>query len=124
MDYELSDAHKSLQAEMGTFCREEIAPGAALFDEAPPEEAAARMKANLKKLAGTGFSNLLLGEDLLGSCVAGEELARVCPSTYLAAVSSATAFGRAVKRFGTDSQRERYLPLLAAGEGIGALACT
>jgi alkylation response protein AidB-like acyl-CoA dehydrogenase len=124
MDYELSESHRRLQAEMGTFCREEIAPGAALFDEAPPDEAAARMRTNLKKLAGEGFLNLLLGEDLLGSCVAGEELARVCPSTYLAAISSATAFGRAVKRFGTDAQRERYLPLLATGDRIGALACT
>ena len=124
MDYELSDAHKSLQAEIGTFCRNEIAPGAALFDEAPPEEAAARMRSNLKKLSGAGFLNLMLGEDLLGSCVAGEELAHACPSTYLAAISSATSFGRAVKRFGTDAQRERYLPLLAAGEEIGAFACT
>jgi alkylation response protein AidB-like acyl-CoA dehydrogenase len=124
MNYELSDAHKSLQAETGRFCREEIAPGAALFDEAPPEEAAAWMRANLKKLAGAGFLNLLLGGDLLGSCVAGEELARACPSTYLAAISSAIAFGRAVKRFGTDTQRERYLPLLALGERIGAFACT
>ncbi len=79
MNYELSDAHRGLQAEMGKFCREEIAPGAALFDEAPPEEAAARMRANLKKLAGKGFLHLLLGGDLLGSCVAGEELARACP---------------------------------------------
>ena len=124
MNYELSDAHRGLQAEMGKFCREEIAPGAALFDEAPPEEVATRMRTNLKKLAGSGFLNLLLGEDLLGSCVAGEELARVCPSTYLAAISSATAFGRAVKRFGTDTQQERYLPLFAAGERIGAFACT
>lgn len=124
MDYELSEGHRRLQAEMGKFCREEIAPGAALFDEAPPEEAAARMRINLKKLAGAGFLNLLLGEDLLGSCVAGEELARVCPSTYLAAVSSATTFGRAVKRFGTDAQQERYLPHLAAGERIGAFGCT
>ncbi|MBA4422410.1 MAG: hypothetical protein C0390_04810 [Syntrophus sp. (in: bacteria)] len=124
MDYELSDEHRGLQAQMGKFCREEIAPGAALFDEAPPEEVAARMRTNLKKLAGTGFLNLLMGEDPLGSCVAGEELARVCPSTYLAAVSSAIAFGRTVKRFGSDAQRERYLPPLAAGEGIGAFACT
>lgn len=124
MNYELSDAHRRLQVEMVRFCREEIAPGAALFDEAPPEEAAARMRTNLKKLAGAGFLNLLLGGDLLGSSVAGEELARACPSTYLSAVSSATAFGRAVNRFGTDGQRERYHPPLAAGEGFGALACT
>jgi acyl-CoA dehydrogenase len=124
MNYELSDAHKGLQAEMGNFCRAEIAPGSAIFDEAPPDEAAARMRKNLKKLAGTGFLNLLLGEDLLGSCVVGEELARVCPSTFLTAMTSAIAFGRGVKRFGTNTQQERHLPLLAAGDGIGAFACT
>lgn len=124
MDYELSESHRRLQAEMGTFFREEIAPGAALFDTAAPEEAAARMRGNLKKLAGKGFLNLLAGEDLLGSCVAGEELARVCPSTCLAALSSGTAFGRAVSRFGTAGQQEQILPLLAAGDKIGAFACT
>lgn len=124
MDYELSDAHRGLQAEMGKFCREEIAPEAALFDEASQEEATARMKANIRKLAGAGFLKLLLSDDRLGSCVAGEELARACPSTFLAAISSATAFGRAVKRFGTDHQKERYLAHLAAGDMIGAFACT
>lgn len=124
MDYELSEGHRRLREEMGNFCREEIAPDAALFDEAPREEASARMRTHLKTLAGKGFMNLLLGGDLLGTCIAGEELARVCPSTYLAAVSSAIAFGRAVKQFGTDAQRERYLPLLAGGDAIGAIACT
>lgn len=124
MNYELSEGHRQLQAEMGAFCREAIAPGAARFDEAPPEEAAARMKANIKKLAGVGFLPLPLGDDLLGRCVAGEELAHACPATFLAAISSATAFGRSVKRFGTEAQRERYLPSLAAGEIIGAFACT
>ena len=70
------------------------------------------------------FCSSCCGDDLLGSCVAGEELARACPSTFLAAITSATAFGRAVKRFGTEAQRERYLPSLAAGEVIGAFACT
>lgn len=124
MDYELSDAHKALQAEMGRFCREEIAPGAALLDAATTEEAAALMKANLEKLARAGYLELALGDDPLGKCVAGEELARACPATFLAAMSSATAFGRAVKRFGTDAQRELHLPPLASGERIGAFACT
>jgi butyryl-CoA dehydrogenase len=124
MNYELSDAHRGLQSEMGAFCREAIAPSAACFDEAPSDEAAVRIKANVKKLACKGFINLLLGGDLLGTCVAGEELARVCPSTYIAVVSSAIAFGRAVKLFGTDAQLQRYLPLLAAGEAIGAFAST
>ena len=124
MNYELSEAHRGLQVEMRTFCREAIAPGAACFDEASPDEAATRMRSHMKTLAGRGFMNLLLGGDLLGTCVAGEELAQVCPSTYLAAVSSAIAVGRAVKLFGADSQLQRYLPLLAAGDAIGAFACT
>jgi alkylation response protein AidB-like acyl-CoA dehydrogenase len=124
MNYELSDAHRTMQAEMGKLCREEIAPGAALLDESPPDAAAARLKANLKTLAGAGFLELLLAEDRLGACVAGEELARACPSTFLAAMTSASAFGRAVARFGTKPQQERYLPPVAAGEGIAAFACT
>lgn len=124
MDYELSEGHKRLQAEMGAFCREEIAPGAAFLDAASFEEAAARMKSNLRKLAGAGYLPLCLGGDLLGRCVAGEELARACPATFLAATSSATLFGGTVKRFGREAQQERYLPSLAAGEAIGAFACT
>ena len=124
MNYDLSDAHRILQAEMGKFCSEEIAPGAALLDEAPPDAVAAQMRNHLKKIAGTAGMDLLLGDDLIGRCIAGEELARACPSVFLAAMTSATAFGRAVKRFGTKTQQERYLPLLAAGERIGAFACT
>ena len=124
MNYDLSESHRILQAEMGKFCREEIEPFAALLDEAPREEAAAWMRNNLKKIAGAGGMDLLLGEDLLGRCIAGEELARACPSTFLTAMTSATAFGRVVKCFGTKAQQERYLPLLAAGERIGAFACT
>lgn len=124
MNYDLSESHRILQAEMGKFCSEEITPGASLLDEAPREEAAARMRNNLKKIAGAGGMDLFLGDDLLGRCIAGEELARACPSTFLTAMTSATAFGRAVKRFGTKAQQERYLPLLAAGERIGAFACT
>ncbi|MEK6654466.1 MAG: acyl-CoA dehydrogenase family protein, partial [Thermodesulfobacteriota bacterium] len=124
MNYELSEAHKALQAEMGMFCREEIGPGAALLDEAPWEEAATRMRVNLKKLARAGYLNLALGDDLLGQCIAGEELARACPSTFLTAMSSATAVGRTIRRFGTKAQQERYIPGLAAGEAVGAFACT
>jgi alkylation response protein AidB-like acyl-CoA dehydrogenase len=124
MNYELSESHRGLQAEMGRFCLEEIAPGAALLDEAPPDVAADRMRVNLNALAGAGYQKLLLTEDRLGSCVAGEELARACPATFLAAMTSTTAVGRAVKRFGTRHQQERYLPSLHAGNGIAAFACT
>lgn len=124
MNFELSEGHRQLQAEAGAFCREEIAPGAACLDTASAGEAAARMKANIGKLAGAGCLAWPLGDDLIGRCVAGEELARACPATFLSVLSSATAFGRTVKRFGTGAQRERYLPPLAAGHIVGAFACT
>ncbi len=124
MNYELADTHKELLAEMGKFCREELLPGAALLDKAAPEEAAAGMRSRMKKLAAAGYLELALGEDRIGQCVAGEELARACPSTFLSAMSSATTFGRALRLFGTEEQRGKLLPLLASGEKIGAFACT
>ena len=37
---------------------------------------------------------------------AGEELAKSCPSTYLSAMSSGTAFGLAVQAFGSQAQKD------------------
>ena len=39
-------------------------------------------------------------------------------------MSTATAFGLPVKRFGTPAQQEKYLPGVIQGEFIGGLACT
>jgi butyryl-CoA dehydrogenase len=123
MDYQHSESHKKLKENMGRFCREEIAPGAVLLDSCGRSEAIEKMRSNLKSLAAEGYLELLAGDDFTGQAVAGEELASACPSTFLTAMSSSTAFGRAARLFGTDRQQNLIAPL-TTGDSIGALAFT
>jgi butyryl-CoA dehydrogenase len=123
MDYRHSDAHRKLKENMAAFCASGIAPGAAFLDACGSEEAALKMKSNFKSLAVQGYFDLLLSDDFTGQAVAGEELAKACPSTFLSAMSSACAFGRALLLSGTDEQKS-LLPALASGDMVGALAMT
>jgi isovaleryl-CoA dehydrogenase len=124
MNFELNETQKNLQKTMAAFCQAEILPGAAALDAMPKEQVAAALRASLKKLGAAGYLNLLLEGDLVGQCVAGEEAARACPATFVCAMSTATAFGLPVKRFGAPAQQEKYLPGVIRGEFIGGLACT
>ncbi len=82
------------------------------------------LKNNLSKLASINYQSLVLGEDIVGYCLAAEELAKACPSTFFSAMSSAAAFGLPVNKFGTTKQKKKYLDPIIKGEGFGALALT
>ena len=124
MNFELNETQQNLRKTMAAFFQTEILPGAAAFDICSKEQAAAAMRANMKKLGAAGYLNVLLEDDLIGQCVAGEEAARACPATFVSAMSSATAFGLPVKRFGTPAQQKKYLSGVIGGDFIGGLACT
>lgn len=124
MNFEVNEKQKNLKIAMAAFFQTEILPAAAMLDTCPKEQAAAAMRANMKKIGAAGYLNLLLEEDLISQCVAGEEAARACPATFVSAMSSATAFGLPVKRFGTPAQQGKYLPGVSGGDFIGGLACT
>ncbi len=124
MNFELNETQKNLRKTMAAFLRTEILPGAAGLDSCSKEQAASAMKTNLKKLGATGYLNLLLEDDLISQCVAEEEAARACPSTFISAMSTATTFGAPIKWFGTPAQRHKYLPGIVKGDSIGGLACT
>ena len=124
MNFELNETQKDLRKTMAAFFQTEILPGAAALDAMPKEQVATAIRANLKKLGTAGYLNLLLEDDLISQCVAGEEAARACPATFVSAMSAATAFGLPVKRFGTPAQQEKYLPGVVRGDFIGGLACT
>ena len=124
MNFELNETQKNLQKTMAAFFQTEILPGAAALDAMSKEHVAAAIRANLKKLGAIGYLNLLLEDDLISQCVAGEEAARACPATFVSAMSTATAFGVPVKRFGAPAQQEKYLPGVVRGDFIGGLACT
>ncbi|WP_026930022.1 acyl-CoA dehydrogenase family protein [Glycomyces tenuis] len=61
---------------------------------------------------------------LLMLCLALEEIARVDSSVAVTVEASVTLGAEAIAKFGTAEQRRRWLPSLAAGEGLCAFALT
>ncbi|HNY64207.1 MAG TPA: acyl-CoA dehydrogenase family protein [Deltaproteobacteria bacterium] len=125
MDYQYSPEETKLQQDTAAFCAREIAPRAALLDTCPPERACALMRENLKALGGAGIlKHGFTGEglDMVGHCIAGEEIAKACPATFMSARASAFLCAGAIRLFGTDDQKDRWLAPLLDGEAVGALA--
>src|SRR5690606_544544 len=111
------DEHESLRRSVREFAEAEIAPVAAALDEESrfPWE-------NVKKMADLGYFGVNvpkqyggLGLDYLSYILVIEELARVDASHSITISAHSTLGTSPILNFGTEAQRERYLPLLARG---------
>lgn len=126
MDFDFSAEDDAFRTVVRQFAREEIAPRAAAWDQSGefPTE-------TVLKMGELGLFGLLVPEDLGGSsasfttfCVAVEELAAVDSSVAIT-LSAAVGLGIGpILAFGTDEQRRRWLPDLAAGRALGAFGLT
>ena len=124
--FEPTPEQRELQQLAHEFAERELRPIAAAWDEReeyPPEL--------LARAAGAGLTSYAIpteygggGMDAVTGALIAEELSWGCAG--LAATITATMFPvRPLLRFGTDAQRERYLPLLAREEGaLAAIAFT
>ena len=121
-----TEEHKMLQDMVRDFALNEVKPLAQELDEGGgfPHESVKKM-ADLglmgipwdEKYGGTGMNTLAL-------VIAIEELGKVCPSTG-ATMMAHTSLGTApIVLFGTEEQKEQYLPSLASGQKIGAFGLT
>ncbi len=131
MDYSLSKEQLALQESFRKFCEKEIRPNADLLDKADHEQSVKILKVNFKKLAEFGYTGLFHEEkyggtarNLLTQSIAQEELARACASTYLSVGGSVGLCGIPIALFGTDKQKEKYLPKLISTEMIGSFGLT
>jgi len=121
-----SEQHLAVREMVRQFARDEVAPVAKQHDVDAtfPWE-------NVKKmgelgLLGVPWSEALggAGLDTLSYMITIHELARVDASTGLT-VSAHTTLGTSpIVNFGTDQQRERYVPLLASGRVLGGFGLT
>jgi alkylation response protein AidB-like acyl-CoA dehydrogenase len=122
MRFQPTDSQEALCAEVREFASERIAPVAGELDrtETYPEGI-------LDDLADRGITGLTLpeerggrGEGLVELCFAIEELAAaMMPVASALALNLGVA--TVVERFGTDEQREQYVPQMARFETVGAL---
>jgi short-chain 2-methylacyl-CoA dehydrogenase len=126
MDFTLSEEHEALRATVEDFARKEVAPVIGeLYERGEfPYQLVARM-------GEMGLFGLPIGEehggmggDYFALCLALEELARVDSSVAITLEAGVSLGAMPLYRFGTDEQKRRWLPALAAGEQLGAFGLT
>ena len=125
-DLYFTEEHKMLRDMVRDFARNEVKPFAQELDEKGgfPYE-------SVKKMAELGLMGIPwdekyggTGMDTMALVIAIEEIGKVCPSTS-ATMMAHTSLGTApIVIFGTEEQKERYLPGLASGKKIGAFGLT
>ena len=126
MDLKLSKEQLMLQKLFRDFAQNEVKPLAQEIDE---EE---RFPAEtVKKMAKLGMMGIYLpkeyggaGADYLSYVMAVEELAKVCGTTSVILSAHTSLCCNPIFDYGTEEQKQKYLPKLCSGEWIGAFGLT
>jgi acyl-CoA dehydrogenase len=125
MSWELDQDHEDFRATVRSFVDRHVRP---VVDEA---EAAGRPPAALmKEMGNAGLLSLAMADedgghgDALAITLLSEELTRASGGIAVTALVSGYMAGPHIARFGTQAQKDRYLPGLIAGESLASIAVT
>jgi butyryl-CoA dehydrogenase len=122
----LSDEHEELRRVVEHFARAEVAPAIGeLYRRGEFPYGIVEGMGSLG-LFGLPFPVELggMGGDLLALCLAIEELARVDSSVAITLEAAVGLGAMPIYRFGTDAQREQWLPALCSGRMLAAFGLT
>jgi alkylation response protein AidB-like acyl-CoA dehydrogenase len=125
MNFLLTDDQRMIRDAIRELCDKEIAPRSAEFNK--NHEFPWR---NFKLLAENGYLNMHLPEpyggglDWVSYAIVIEELARACAVTSVIFEVHCSLHSEAIYHFGTQAQKDQYLPKLTAGQLLGAYALT
>jgi len=126
VDFELSSEHEAFRRVVREFAEVEVAPHAEEWDRSHtfPLDVVRRM--GRLGLFGLPFPEEYggMGADLLTLCIAIEELARVDSSVAITLEAAVGLGANPIYRFGTEEQKQRWLPDLAAGRALAAFGLT
>jgi alkylation response protein AidB-like acyl-CoA dehydrogenase len=122
---EFTDEQTELREMAARLAREQYAPHAQEWDDAR----APLPDTERRRLADLGLLGIALPEEyggggrpLLDALIVLEELAKAAPQAAWPVFEASTGPARVVHLFGTDAQKERLLPPIAAGEKTLAVA--
>ncbi len=122
----LNDEHVELRKSVEEFAREVVAPVIGDYYERCefPYDIVRRMGA--MGLFGLPVPEEYggMGGDYFALCLALEELARVDSSVAITLEAAVSLGEMPILRFGTDAQKQRWLPKMATGEILGAFGLT
>ena len=126
MDFTLRKEHEMARTLFREFAEKEVKPLAAEVDEDErfPRENVEKMKAC--KMMGIPFSREYggAGADYLSYILAVEELSKKCGTTGVV-LSAHTSLGTwPIEHFGTEEQKNKYLPDLCTGKKLAAFGLT
>lgn len=126
MDFSPSEEQRLFQRAVRDFAENELAPYAAEVDE----QRELRWEA-IRQMPRLGLLGLQVPEvyggaglDSVSAAMALEEIGRACGSTALSVAAHNGLCCAPIVRWGTDAQKEKYLPTLTSGDVLGALALT
>jgi short/branched chain acyl-CoA dehydrogenase len=126
VEFRLSDEHEALRKSVEQFARDVVAPVAGSHDESGefPYDVIRQMGA--MGLFGLPFPETYggMGGDFLALCLAIEELGRVDSSVAITLEAAVGLGSMPIYRFGTEEQKQEWLPRLCAGEALGAFGLT
>jgi short-chain 2-methylacyl-CoA dehydrogenase len=126
MDFDLSPEHEAFRKVVRDFAESEIAPHAAQWDRDHifPLE-------TVKAMGDLGLFGLVFpaewggGDgDFASLCIAIEEIGRVDQSMGITLSAGVGLGANPIFRFGTEEQKQRWLPDLVAGRALGAFGLT
>jgi len=126
MDLSLSDDQKGFQALAREFLDKEVVPHRAEWDRVESVDTAV-----IPKLGEIGFFGITipeeyggLGGDYITYCIGMEELGRADSSVRGIVSVSMGLVGKVILSHGTEEQKQRWLPGIAAGTTLGCFGLT
>lgn len=126
MNFELTKTQQLFKQMIREFAENEVKPLAAEVDEQErfPVE-------TVEKMAKLGLFGIYIpknyggaGGDHIMYSIAVEELSRVCATTGVIVSAHTSLCAAPILDFGTEEQKQKYLPKLASGEWLGAFGLT
>jgi butyryl-CoA dehydrogenase len=126
VDFNLDDDQRQLMDELRRFCEGAIAPKAEQRDQEGHFEAGL-----IAQLGEMGLFGLYVpteyggtGLDVVTYVMAIEELSRACGATGILVSAHHSLCVDPILAYGTEEQKQKYLPKLSSGEWIGCHALT
>ncbi len=125
MDFSLSEDHVMLRDSIGEFAAEQVAPGAAERDQT------CKIPDSLySQITELGLFGICIpeqyggaGMDTVSSCIVVEEISKACAGVGVLISAHNSLCVDPIMHFGSEEQKSRYLPKLAAGM-VGCLSLT
>ncbi len=126
MNFELDQAHEMARSLFKDFAEREAKPLAIEVDETEKFP-----RVTVEKMAKSGFLGIPIPKeyggqscDVLTYIMCVEELAKVCGTTSVIVSAHTSLCMDPILTYGTEEQKQKYLPDLASGKKLGAFGLT